>query len=350
MENDNSGLPPQASAYSALPLPAAPRHRMSPLAWVLTLSTAFFLIFLAASGAMFLRKSGSTSAKRGGAGIFSSGSIGVIELNGVILDSKKFLARLKRMEEDEEIKGVVLRINSPGGSVAPSQEIYEAIRMFKKPLVASMASTAASGGYYIACGAKKIYANPGTITGSIGVIMEFINLSKVYEWAKVKRYVIKTGKFKDAGAEFRDMTDEERGLLQAMVDDVLVQFKTAVSTGRHLSMEEVTKIADGRIFSGSQAKAAHLVDVLGTLQDAVNDVAKQAKLSGKPNVVYQDTSKRKWLDLILDTSDKEESGEAHEGLIGKFSGGIAGAFKKEFFGENSAAALTPGIYWLWSGH
>ena len=175
------------------------------------------------------------------------------EINSVIMDSKT-LAQLKKFDEDKGVKAVVLRLNSPGGSVAPSQEIYEAVKDFKKPVVASMASVAASGVYYIAVGAPIIYANPGTITGSIGVIMEFANLEKLYEWAKIKRYVIKTGKFKDAGGEHREMTPEDRALLQGMIDDVLVQFKTAVAAGRKLSLEDVTKVADGRIFRAIRPK------------------------------------------------------------------------------------------------
>src|SRR4029077_13140783 len=146
---------------------------------------------------------------------------------------------------DSDVKAIVLRLNSPGGAVAPSQEIYQAVKNYKKPIVASMSSVAASGAYYVACGAKKVYANPGTITGSIGVIMEFANLEKLYEWAKIKRFSIKTGRFKDVGAEYREMTADERALLQNMVDDVLSQFTLAVSEGRNIPLETVKEIADG---------------------------------------------------------------------------------------------------------
>ena len=156
-------------------------------------------------------------------------------------------------------------------------------------------------------GPKKIYANPGTITGSIGVIMEFANLSKLYDWAKIQRYSIKTGQFKDIGAEYREMAPDERALLQNMVDDVLVQFKTAVSTGRKLSMEDVTAIADGRIFSGSQAKKAHLVDELGTLDDAINEAGKMAGIKGKPNVVYPSNKKKRLLDFFMNQNDDDDS-------------------------------------------
>jgi protease-4 len=280
----------------------------------------------------------------------------VIELSGVIMDSRKMIKQLEKFDEDADIKGVVLRINSPGGAVAPSQEIYQAVRAFKKPLVASMGSVAASGGYYIAVGAKKVYANPGTITGSIGVIMEFANLSKLYEWAKIQRYAIKTGKFKDAGAEYREMQPEERALLQGMVDDVLGQFKRAVSEGRKLKGDELNPIADGRVFSGAQAKQLKLVDELGTLQDAIDDVAKQAKLTGKPRVVYQEKRKRRLLDLLLDDqpSDSEsESSAAPTGALGALFGRIGatleGRAESLLPSLDSSLALAPGIYWLWKG-
>ena len=279
--------------------------------------------------------------------MFAGGSVGVIELKGVIMDSRKILKQLDKFEEEDDIKSVVLHLNSPGGAVAPSQEIYQAVRKFKKPLVVSMASMAASGAFYVACGAKKVYANPGTITGSIGVIMEFASLEKLYDWAKIRRYAIKTGKFKDAGAEYREMTDEEKALLQTMVDDVLVQFKEAISKGRGLTPEQVTAIADGRIFSGSQAKAIKLVDELGGLPDAIDDAAKQAKLTGKPHVVYAEDSKRKWLDLLLDGQSEEESSEAQVAPIG-VKGLVQGLIGHSL--QESVTGLTPGIYWIWNGN
>lgn len=294
-----------------------PKKRMSPLAVVLALSGVFFVMFLIVSGVFFLLKSPS-SGPRGtspSSRLFSGGSVGIVELNGIIMDSKKTLARLERFEEDPDIKAIVVRMNSPGGAVAPSQEIYEAIRAYKKPLVVSMSSVAASGAYYAACGAKKIFANPGTMTGSIGVIMEFANLQKLYDWAKVQRYVVKTGKFKDIGSEHREMTPEEHKLMQAMVDDVLSQFKQAISTNRKLPMPQVTALADGRIFSGTQAKAAHLIDELGTLQDAVREAAKLGKIKGKPHVVYIEKKRGSLLDLILDEGSSPDGADSSSPAI-----------------------------------
>lgn len=336
------------------------KRPLSPLAIVLILSAAFFAIFLMISGMIFMYHAPGgatkTSSKKSSV-IFSRSGVGVIELNGVIMDSKKTLERLDAFADDDEVKAIVLRLNSPGGAVAPSQEIYQAVRNYKKPVVVSMSSMAASGAYYIACGAKKVFANPGTITGSIGVIMEFANLQKLYQWAKVERYVIKTGKFKDAGAEYREMTSEERALLQGMVDDVLVQFKTAVSTGRHLTMAQVTAIADGRIFSGNQAKNAKLVDDLGTLDDAVNEAGKMAGIKGKPEVIYLEKNHNRLLDLIMGGGggDEDESqSQSRIGLLGAVQSLAAAVLGQTPLtsgdsGVAKLAGMSPGIYWLWSG-
>jgi protease-4 len=315
--------------------------KRNPLFVVLGLSAIFFVLFLALSGFFYLRSSPKGGA--GHAGLFSSGAVGIVELNGVIMDSKKTLKRLRSFEEDDEIKSIVLRLNSPGGAVAPSQEIYQAVKDFKKPVVVSMSSVAASGAFYVAMGAKKIYANPGTITGSIGVIMEFVDLEKLYDWAKVKRYSIKTGKFKDVGAEYREMQPEERALLQGMIDDVLVQFKKAVSEGRKMPLDKVSLIADGRVFSGSQAKTLGLVDELGSLHDAVIEAGKMGGIHGKPEVVYSHESSRKWLDLVMggdrddDESEKSSLTELASTLLGR-SGGLAKA----------VTGHEAGMYWLWT--
>lgn len=334
------------------PQAAVSRKGWNPLILILLISAGFFFLFLLGSGLLFLsRGPGISGGSRSAGGFFNSGGeVAVVEVTGVIMDSKKIVKKLQRFEEDGAIKAVVLRLNSPGGAVAPSQEIYQAVKNYKKPILASMGSVAASGAYYIACGAKKIYADPGTITGSIGVIMEFVNLSKLYDWAKVQRYSIKTGKFKDAGAEFREMTAEEKALFQAMVDDVLGQFKQAVSTGRKLSLEEVTKIADGRIFSGNQAKKVKLVDELGTLDDAVKEAGKIAGIKGKPTVVYPEKQHKGLLDLIVDQGqngdeDSESSeSQTHVSFVAELAHFITGKT------TDSLAVLSPGIYWLWTGH
>ncbi len=358
MTDSDSNLPsepslnfsPAGETPESTARPSAPRSPqksgMGPLAWVLGLSAVFFVLFMVISGAIYFSRGGAKSAARGSTGAFltaGKGAVGVIEMNGVIMDSKKTLKKLDDFEEAPEIKAVVLRLNSPGGAVAPSQEIYQAVKNYKKPLIVSMGSVAASGAYYVAMGAKKVYANPGTITGSIGVIMEFANLEKLYEWAKVQRYAIKTGKFKDVGAEYREMGPEEKALLQNMVDDVLTQFKQAVVDGRKLTLEQVSEVADGRIFSGSQAKNAKLVDELGTLQDAINEAAKMAKIEGKPDVVYPEKARPRWMDLILEDPSREERSETSSSLVGALTGILTGHVEKAVTG------LEPGIYWIWTG-
>ena len=326
------------------------KRSLSPLALVLILSGVFFAFFLIVSGVLFLSK-----APGGGAGrsaIFGSGTVAVIELNGVILDSKKTLARLEAAEDENSIRAVVLRLNSPGGAVAPSQEIFEAVKKFKKPLVVSMGSVAASGAFYISCGAKKVFANPGTITGSIGVIMEFLDLGKLYDWAKIHRYALKTGKFKGAGAEYRELTAEEKQLLQTMIEDVLGQFKQAVIAGRKLSPVQVNAIADGRVMSGSQAKALKLVDELGTVQDAINEAGKMAKIEGKPRVVHMDRNKRKIFDYLFGDShdeDSEASLESFASPLGRLTGAIDKLLRPWGDVGERTSSVSPGIYWLWSG-
>jgi protease-4 len=339
-------------------------QKNNPLGMVLALSVIFFSVFVMASGFVYLVK-GQLQAEGGrkNASLFkTAGKVGIIEVNGVILDSKKLVKRIEAFDEDESIKALVVRINSPGGAVAPSQEIYEALKGVKKPVVASMASVAASGGYYIAVAAKKIFANPGTITGSIGVIMEFANLEKLYEWAKIKRMVIKTGKFKDTGSPSREMTPEDRALLQGMVDDVLVQFKQAVGTGRKLKEEEVDAVADGRIFSGAQAKAAKLVDDLGTFNDAVTEAGKLAGIKGRPTLVYPERPATHWLEALMregrdeDAESRGPSGSSGvyrllwggiSGVLGLDQGGAAAVDSGSKLVLGFAQVLPPGIYWVW---
>jgi protease IV len=213
--------------------------------------------------------------------------VAVIRIEGPIIDSKDAIDELKDYVKDSSIKAIVLRIDSPGGAVAPSQEIYEEVRKaaVKKKIVVSMGSVAASGGYYIASAATKIFANPGTLTGSIGVIMEIPNFSGLMNKVGVKTEVIKSGKHKDIASVFRGIGKEEREILQSALDNVHEQFITAVSEGRKMLIDDVRKIADGRIFTGEQALKAGLVDELGNLDDAVKAAAKLSGIKGEPEVV-----------------------------------------------------------------
>lgn len=218
----------------------------------------------------------------------TNGNLAVVEINGIIFDSDKTLKELDDYRKDDAIRAVVLRIDSPGGEVAPSQEIYESVKKLdsKKPVIASMAGTAASGGYYIALGARKIVANPGTITGSIGVIIEIPNFEGLLKLADIKHEIIKSGPYKDIGSPLRAMTDEERGKLQSFVDDVYNQFVDAVTERRKIDRTEVFKLANGMIYTGRQALGLKLIDKLGTIDDAIKIAAKEGGIEGEPEVLY----------------------------------------------------------------
>jgi protease-4 len=226
--------------------------------------------------------------------------VAVLPVTGLIADPESTIEQLRKFAKDDSVKAIVVRINSPGGGVGPSQEIHEEVKKLsgKKVVVASMGALAASGGYYIACGAQKIYANPGTITGSIGVIMQFVNVKDLIEKIGLKGMVVKSGAFKDIGSPVRDMKPEERELLQGVIDNVHSQFIEAVAAGRKMDRDKVAKIADGRIFSGEQAKALGLVDVLGNLEDAVAEAGKMAKIEGEPRVVTPPKKKLSILELL----------------------------------------------------
>lgn len=215
--------------------------------------------------------------------------IALIHIEGVILDSKEIIEEIEDYSDNSSIKAVVLRVDSPGGGVAPAQEIYEEVIKLKakKKVVVSMGSVAASGGYYVSCPADKIVANAGTLTGSLGVIMEIPNFEGLMEKIGVKTEVIKSGKHKDMASVFKSMTGEERKILQAVLDDVHDQFINAVSEGRNMPYDDVKKIADGRIFTGRKAKELGLVDELGNLDDAIRLAGKLSGIRGKPDVVYK---------------------------------------------------------------
>jgi protease-4 len=223
----------------------------------------------------------------------SGSRIGVVLIRGVILDSKGPVEQIKKFRKDERVKALIIRIDSPGGSTAASQEIHREIlrTLPKKKIVVSMGNIAASGGYYIAAAADKIVANPGTLTGSIGVIMQFSNLKALLHKIGVGMEVVKSGSFKDIGSPLRDMKPEERQLLEGVIKNVHGQFIEVVAQGRRLPKDQVAQIADGRIFSGEQAKTLGLVDELGSFEDAVDLVKKMVGLSGEVKLVQAEKKK-----------------------------------------------------------
>ena len=215
--------------------------------------------------------------------------IAVVEIEGIILDGDQAVRELREHADNPAIKAVVVRVNSPGGVVGPTQEIVsgmERVRKAGKPVVASFGAVAASGGYYVGTAADRIFANPGTLTGSIGVIMQMANVEGLLKKAGVEYVVIKAGAYKDVGNFSRAMTPEERRIMQALLDDVYGQFVAAVVKGRGLDEGTVRTFADGRIYSGQQAHALKMVDELGGFEDAVEAAAKLAGIPGKPKVIF----------------------------------------------------------------
>ncbi|MDH5478401.1 MAG: signal peptide peptidase SppA, partial [Nitrospinota bacterium] len=226
-----------------------------------------------------------------GEGIDISGDkVALVRVENIILDSEEINSQLKRWVEDDSVKAIVLRINSPGGAVAPSQEIYEEVEraVKKKPVVASMGAVAASGGYYVAAPCSVIFANPGTVTGSIGVIMNLSNIEKLLGKIGLSPMVIKTGKFKDIGSPYRPMSDDDRQLLQGVADDILDQFIEDVAKGRKMEPDHVRSMADGRIFTGREAVELNLVDKMGNLRDSIEAAARMAKMNPDPEVVEEE--------------------------------------------------------------
>ena len=231
----------------------------------------------------------------------SGDGVGVLEIEGTIDDSRSVLAELKRFKEAPWIKAIVVRIDSPGGAVAPTQEIFDELEKTKKrkPLIASMGSMATSGGYYVASACEKIVANPGTLTGSIGVIMQLSNVEELMKKVGVRGYNIKSGVNKDIGSPFQPLSPEGREILQSLVDNVHSQFVSAVARGRGMSEAQVRKLADGRVYSGAQAKELGLVDQFGTLDDAIELAAQKVGLEENPAVYYSTPQPERWWEKLF---------------------------------------------------
>ena len=227
--------------------------------------------------------------------------IGIVDITGLISDSQYIVNQVKKFRKDKRIRGIILRIDSPGGAVGPSQEIYNEVlktRESGKTIYASMGALAASGGYYIASAAERIFANPGTLTGSIGVIMVFSNAQGLMKKIGLQPEIVKAGEYKDIGSPARAMTQKERNLLQSVVTDVHQQFIEAVASGRDISVAEVTKIADGRILTGRQAYSLNLVDQMGGLQVSIDQIAHKVGIIGSPKII-RETPRVGFLEWVL---------------------------------------------------
>lgn len=243
----------------------------------------------------------------------SDNQIAIVEIQGMISRSRETVQQLRRYQHNPKVKGIILRIDSPGGAVGPSQEIYNAVARIReedgKMIYASLGSVAASGGYYIASAADKIFANPGTLTGSIGVIMAFSNIQGLIKKIGVRPEVIKSGAFKDVGSPVRPISGKERQLLQNLVDDVHQQFVDDVAKGRNLPTQDVERLADGRVYTGRQAFELKMIDHLGGLQAAIDLLATQAGIPGSPKII-QEEEKVPFLDWLVQSSIQKSLTEA----------------------------------------
>ena len=262
----------------------------------------------------------------------SSGArIGVVEVKGAIGDNERgangdlLVKLIKKLEKDDDVKAILVRIDSPGGAVAPSQEVYRALRRArgKKKVIASMSNLAASGGYYIASAADLIYANPGTLTGSIGVIFTHFNVKGVLEWAKVEQTTIKSGKYKDSLSPFRAISEQDRSEIQSLSDDIYGQFVKDVAEGRKLKEEEVRAVAEGRIYTGRRAKELKLVDELGTFDEAIARAWKDAGQSGEPRLQLPRERELNLRDLLRGAFQGAAEG-ATSGVRRAATGGLSG--------------------------
>ncbi len=268
--------------------------------WILIGGGAFFLFVLAVFTLVYLtlRSSGENAGLRG-----FGDRIGVVDLDGVILDSTTVVGQLKKFGDDDSIKAIIIHVNSPGGGVAASEEIYSEVKRIrdekKKRIVSSISTVGASGAYYVSSATNKIYADNGSVVGSIGVISEWVNYGDLMRWAKLKPEVLTVGEFKDTGDPSREMTPSERAYLQSLIDNMYGQFVQAVADGRHAKVEDIKAIANGKVWTGQQALSMHMIDQVADFEAAVNDTAKSVGISGKPVLVRPDKDRKTLLDLMF---------------------------------------------------
>jgi protease-4 len=272
--------------------------------WLLVGGGAFLLFVVAVFTLVYLSFSGNNEEAFGGFG----DKIGVVDLEGVILSPKQVVSQLKKFAEDDSIKAIILHVNSPGGGVAASEEIYREVKRIhddkKKRIVASIETVGASGAYYVASASDKIYADKGSIVGSIGVIAQWVNYAELLQWAKLKSITMKAGEFKDTGNPAREMTPAEKEYLQSLIDNMHTQFIQAVAEGRKAKEADIRLIANGKVWTGEQAYSMKLVDQIADFETAVKDTAKAVGIKGEPSLVWPPKSKRSGLDLVFgDVSD-----------------------------------------------
>ncbi|HTM37860.1 MAG TPA: signal peptide peptidase SppA [Terriglobales bacterium] len=267
--------------------------------WVVIGGGAFFLFVLAVFTLVFLVFKG-TGGDR--AGLFGE-KIGVVDLDGVILSPTETVDQLRKLADDDSVKAIIIHVNSPGGGVAASEEIYGEVKRIrdekKKYIASSIETVGASGAYYVSSATNKIYANRGSVVGSIGVIAEWVNYGDLMRWAKLKPELLKVGKFKDTGDPTRELTPDERAYMQGLIDNMYGQFVQAVADGRHSKVEDIKPIADGRVWTGEQAAGMHLIDGIGDFRTVVMETAKAVNISGEPSLVRAERPRKSLLDLMF---------------------------------------------------
>jgi protease-4 len=268
--------------------------------WIVIGGGAFFLFVLAVFTLVYV----AVHANERQAGFHAFGDkIGVVDLDGVILDPNEVVDQLRRFSDDDSIKAIIIHVNSPGGGVAASEEIYREVKRIrdvkKKHIVSSIQTVGASGAYYVSSGTNKIYADSGSVVGSIGVIAEWVNYGDLMRWAKLKPEVLTVGEFKDTGDPTREMTPAERAYMQGLIDNMYGQFVQAVADGRHVKVSDIKPIADGRVWTGEQALSMHLIDQIADFRSAVEDTAKSVGISGEPVLVHPEKDRQSLLDLLF---------------------------------------------------
>jgi protease IV len=267
--------------------------------WILIGGGAFFLFVLAVFSLVYLTlHAGTGESAFGGFG----DRIGVVDLSGVILSPQPVVEELKKFGDDSSVKAIILHVNSPGGGVAASEEIYREVKRIKeekkKKVVVSIETVGASGAYYVASASSKIYADKGSIVGSIGVIAEWVNYGDLLKWAKLKNIVFKTGEFKDTGNPMRDLTPAEQQYMQSLIDNMFGQFIQAVADGRGMKVDDVKSIANGKVWTGEEALSMKLIDNVGDFEAVVKDTAKSVGISGEPTIVRPERDRKTLLDLM----------------------------------------------------
>ena len=270
--------------------------------WILIGGGTFFLFVLAVFTLVYLTLHASSESSSSSFGGFGD-KIGVVDLEGVIIDPSQVVSQLKKFADDSSIKAIIIHVNSPGGGVAASEEIYREVKRIhdekKKPIVSSIATVGASGAYYVSSATDKIYADKGSIVGSIGVIAQWVNYGDLLRWAKLKDVTMKAGEFKDTGSPTRDMTPAEQQYMQSLIDNMHTQFIQAVADGRRAKVEDIRAIANGKVWTGEQAFDMKLIDQLGDFETAVNDTAKSVGITGEPTLVRPERDRKTLLDLLF---------------------------------------------------